>query len=265
MRRNIRLLFALLLSSACQAATSPACPQGALKIGFYKMGAAYRDNRGYDVDLVHELAQRLRCPIANETQLPRLRALKMLETGQLDIGTSTIPTSERLAYAWIYPYNHSKNMVLLHPSVKARTLVELDRDPTLRWGAIRGYHHGPEQDRLLADLAARRQLVTADDEDDLYKMLANGIVTAAFAQPFSYGRWLRDPLLARQIVILDLYPQTDMIASGLALSKARFSQQAAERWHRELVKMYKDGTLYSILRRHLSDGAVKQMLQLPIE
>ncbi|WP_434627365.1 substrate-binding periplasmic protein [Chromobacterium sp. CV08] len=265
MRRHIRLLLALLLSSACQAAPGPACPQGALKIGFYKIGAAYRDKHGYDVDLVRELAQRLRCPIASETELPRLRTLKMLETGQLDIGTSTIPTPERLAYAWIYPYNHSKNMVLLHPSVKARSLAELLQDPKLRWGAVRGYHHGPEQDKLLAELAARRQLLMAEDEDDLYKMLANGIVTAAFAQPFSYGRWLRDPLMARQVVILDLYPQTDRVASGLVLSKARFSQGAAERWHRELVKMYKDGTLYDILRRHLNDGAAKQMLQVPIE
>ncbi|MBP4049956.1 transporter substrate-binding domain-containing protein [Chromobacterium violaceum] len=265
MRRNIRLLLALLYSTACQAAAIPACPNGPLKIGYYKIGAAYRDGKGYDVDMVRELARRLGCPIANETELPRLRALKMLETGQIDVSASTLATPDRLQYAWIYQYNHAKNMVLLNPAIQARTLATLLEDPALRWGAIRGYHHGPSQDKLLEELNARHKVVIANDEDDLYKMLGNGVVTAVFAQPFSYGRWLRELPNPNQIVVLDLYPETDMVASGLALSKARFSREAAEKWHQELLKMYQDGSLYDIMRRYLNESAARQMMQKPIE
>ncbi|OHX10782.1 hypothetical protein BI347_19910 [Chromobacterium sphagni] len=252
------------LAAANPAAANPACPNGPLRVGYYKIGAAYRDGKGYDVDLVHELAQRLHCQIGSEMELPRLRALKMLENGLLDVGPSTIATPERKAYAWIYPYNHTKNLVLLYHATQARTLADLRADPALRWGAIRGYRHGPAQDKLLADLAAQHKVVIAEDEDDLYKMLSSGVVTAAFAQPLSYGRWLRDPLAARQITILDLFPEADMVASGLALSKSRFSQEAAEKWHQELVKMYQDGSLYAIMQRFLNEGAAKQMMRLPI-
>ena len=265
MRRNIPPVLALLLSATCLAAANPACPNGPLKIGYYKIGAAYRDGKGYDVDMVRELSRRLGCPIASETELPRLRALKMLSSGQIDVSPSTLASPDRLQYSWIYQYNHTKNMVLLNPAIQARTLAALREDPALRWGAIRGYHHGPSQDKLLEELNARRKVVIATDEDDLYKMLSSGVVTAIFAQPFSYGRWLRVLPNAGQIVVLDLYPETDMVASGLALSKARFGRAAAEKWHQELLKMYQDGSLYDILRRYLNESAAKQMMQKPLE
>ncbi|POZ61150.1 substrate-binding periplasmic protein [Chromobacterium alticapitis] len=271
-RRNVlpRFLLALALPVLslglfAQACANPACPNGPLRIGFYKFGAAYRDGKGYDVDLVRELARRLRCPIAEELNLPRVRALKMLETGQVDIGTSTLSTPDRQAYAWIYIYNHTKNMVLLQASVKSRTLPDLLNDPAVRWGKVRGYRHSQQQDQWLAQMEARRKLVVADDEDDLYRMLDDGIVTAIFAHPASYGRWLRDPQVARRIAVLDLFPAGETLAGGIALSKARFSRDAAERWHQEVLKMYQDGSLFDILRRHLSEGAARQMTQQALE
>ncbi|POA97115.1 ABC transporter substrate-binding protein [Chromobacterium sinusclupearum] len=266
-RSNLTLawLASCLLALPSHAAPNPACPNGPLRVGFYKFGVAYRDGNGYDVDMVRELARRLHCPIASETELPRLRALKMLESGQIDLGTSTLATPDRLAYAWIFPYNHTRNMVLLHPSIHARALPELLRDPALRWGAIRGYRHSAQQDQLLAQMKAENKLVMANDEDDLFRMLDDGIVTAAFSLPTSYGRWLRDPQVAKRILVVDLFPSGETIASGLALSKARFSQEAAEHWHLELKKMYQDDSLLNILRRHLSEGAAKQMMQLPLD
>lgn len=70
MRRNIRLLLALLYSTACQAAAIPACPNGPLKIGYYKIGAAYRDGKGYDVDMVRELARRWAAPSPTKPNSP---------------------------------------------------------------------------------------------------------------------------------------------------------------------------------------------------
>ncbi|MDE1712188.1 hypothetical protein PWG14_05405 (plasmid) [Chromobacterium amazonense] len=109
--------LAACLALASHAAPNPACPNGPLRVGLYKFGVAYRDGNGYDVEMVRELARRLHCQIASETELPRLRALKMLESGQIDLGTSTLATPDRLVYAWIFPYNHTRNMVLLHPQI----------------------------------------------------------------------------------------------------------------------------------------------------
>ncbi|AXE32882.1 ABC transporter substrate-binding protein [Chromobacterium phragmitis] len=265
MRRHIPCLLVLLFSATSGAAANTACPSGPLKVGYFKFGAAYRDGKGYDVDLVRELARRLACPIASETEMPRARALKMLEVGQIDVSASTLATPDRLKYAWIYPYNHTKNMILLSPAIQGRTLPAILGDAELRWGMVRGYHHSPDQDKMLEELNARHKVVIASDEDDLYKMLGSGVVNAAFAQPFSYGRWLRELPNAGQITVLDLYPQTDLLASGLALSKARFSREAAEKWHQELLKMHQEGRLYDIMRRFLSDNAAKQMTQAPIE
>ncbi|UTH73882.1 ABC transporter substrate-binding protein [Chromobacterium sp. IIBBL 290-4] len=255
----------LLCAAPAAALPNAACPSGPLHVGYFKVGPAYREAKGYDVALVHELALRLHCFIESEDSLPRLRVLKMLETGQLDIGTSTIPTPERKQYTWIFPYLYSKNMILLHPSVQARSLETLPNDPALRWGAIRGYRHGPLQDQFLAKMAAAHKLVQAEDEDDLYKMLGNGVVTGIFAHPFSYELWMQHSPQAKDIVALDLYGDSEAVASGLALSKARFSREAAELWHEELRKMSRDGSLYNIFRQFLSESSARRATQKPLD
>nr|WP_176426025.1 transporter substrate-binding domain-containing protein [Chromobacterium sp. ASV5] len=259
------LCLLLAMTQTSVAAPNPACPNGPLKIGYYEFGVAYRDGKGYDVDLAHELARRLGCPIASEALFPRIRVLKLLESGGVDIGTSTIPSPERKAYAWIYPYNYSKNMVLLYSTVKARTLADLPKDPALRWGVIRGYRHSPEQDTFLARLARDNRTVVADDEDDLYRMLRSGVITAAFAHPLSYDRWMNTPAFQRHVIQLDLFPDSEAVAGGFVLSKKRFSEQSAELWHAELLKMYQDGTLRSLFRRYLSEDATRRIMQIPIQ
>ncbi|MEO2219866.1 transporter substrate-binding domain-containing protein [Chromobacterium vaccinii] len=161
-------LIPLLLPLAAQA-DNPACPQGPLAVAYYDFGVAYHQGKGYDVDLVRELARRLGCPIRAEADYPRIRALKQLELGLADIGSSTLITPERQRYLWLYPYNHSKNMVLLPRASRADSLDDLLKSPSLRWGAIRGYRHSPAQDRLLNDLAQQHKLVIAESEDDLYQ------------------------------------------------------------------------------------------------
>ncbi|AXE31475.1 ABC transporter substrate-binding protein [Chromobacterium phragmitis] len=256
----------LLLPGFCaQGAPNPACPQGPLTLAYYDFGVAYHQGRGYDVELLHELAKRLDCPIRAEADYPRIRALKLLELGAADIGASTLITPDRQRYLWLYPYNHSKNMVLMSRAKQAATLEQLLQTPNLRWGAIRGFRHSPAQDRLLADLIQQRKLVIAESEDDLYRMLTNGLVDAIFAHPISYDPWLQAHRAERIVVVRDFFPDVETIAGSIALSKARFDRPAAELWHQELHKMYRDGSLRAILRRYLSEPSVDQVLKLPLE
>ncbi|ATP28594.1 ABC transporter substrate-binding protein [Chromobacterium violaceum] len=258
-----RLLIPALFPLVGQA--NPACPQGPLVIAYYDFGVAYHQGKGYDVDLVRELARRLDCPIRAEADYPRIRALKQLELGLADIGASTLITPERQRYLWLYPYNHSKNMVLLPRGSRADSLDDLLKSPALRWGAIRGYRHSPAQDRLLSELAQQRKLVIAESEDDLYRMLLNGLVDAALAHPISYDPWFRAHRAEQLINVRDFFPDAETIAGSIALSKARFAPAAAELWHQELRKMYRDGTLRAILRRYLSETSVDQILKQALE
>ncbi|NHQ83498.1 amino acid ABC transporter substrate-binding protein [Chromobacterium vaccinii] len=257
-------LIPLLLPLTAQAG-NPACPQGPLAIAYYDFGVAYHQGKGYDVDLVRELARRLDCPIRAETDYPRIRALKQLELGLADIGSSTLITPERQRYLWLYPYNHSKNMVLLPRASRADSLDDLLRSPSLRWGAIRGYRHSPAQDRLLNDLAQQHKLVIAESEDDLYRMLVNGLVDVVLAHPISYDPWFRAHHAEQLVNARDFFPDGETIAGSIALSKARFTPAAAELWHQELRKMYRDGALRAILRRYLSEASVDQVLKQPLE
>ncbi|UTH73884.1 ABC transporter substrate-binding protein [Chromobacterium sp. IIBBL 290-4] len=259
------LIACALIFGATLARANPACPQGPLAIAYYEFGASYHNGKGYDVDIVRELARRLNCPIQSETAYPRIRALKLLEIGQADIGTATLITEERQRYLWIYPYNHSKNLVMLRKGVNAGSLAELMQQPDLRWGMIRGYRHSPAQDKLLEDLSQQRKIVIAANEDDLYKMLCNGVITAAFGQPSSYDPWFSSHQASDQISIRDFFPEAETIAGGIAFSKKRFSQENAELWHQEILKMYRDGTLKTLMRKYLSATSVEHMLKRPLE
>ncbi|MBW7565538.1 transporter substrate-binding domain-containing protein [Chromobacterium subtsugae] len=257
-------LLALCLAAA-RAAPNPACPQGALAIAYYDFGIAYRQGKGYDPEIIHELARRLNCPIQSETDYPRLRVLKLLEIGQADIGTSTLITPERQRYLWLLPYHHSKNMVLLHRGVQANSLAELLKLPDLRWGMVRGYRHSPAQQKMLDELTLQHKVVVAENEDDLYKMVCNGVVSAAFGHTVSYDPWLQNHQAQQQVTVHDFFPDSEIIAGGIALSKARFSQGAAELWSEEVRRMLRDGSMRAIMRRHLSPAAVEQLFKQPLE
>ncbi|MDF0605009.1 transporter substrate-binding domain-containing protein [Neisseriaceae bacterium TC5R-5] len=237
------------------------CPAAGLKVGYFTIGAAYINGQGYDVDLVKELAKRLGCKITQEAEYPRIRILKMLEYGQLNVGTSTIPTPERLKYSWILPYMYSKNMVLLSRSVHSRSLEELVNDPAVRWGVIHGYRHGSEQDAFIEKLKQRNKVIVANNENELYNMLAQNIITGALAHPYSYERRLNTPGISGQIEILDLFPPSDKITGGFVLAHSDFSEKQAVLWQAEIQRMNKDGGMHRILRRYLSENSTRQMMQ----
>ncbi|AUH50867.1 ABC transporter substrate-binding protein [Chromobacterium sp. ATCC 53434] len=254
----------LLFLPAARAAPNP-CPVTPLVIAYYDFGVAYHQGKGYDPDIIHELARRLGCPIQSEADYPRPRVLKLLEIGQADIGASTTITPERQRYLWLLPYHHSKNMVLLHRGVQANTLQELLKLPELRWGVIRGYRHSPAEDKLLDELTQQRKIVVASNEDDLYHMVCNGVVTAVFGHPISFDPWLQSHQAGQQVTVRDFFPDSEIIAGGIALSKVRFSQESAALWNAELQRMYRDGSLRAIMRRYLGEASVEQSLKQPLD
>lgn len=263
--RRLAILAALSCAGAAQAAANPACPNGGMTIAYYEFSVAYHRGAGYDVDLVHALAQRLGCAIRDEQGYPRIRALKLLESGQADIGTSTLITPERQRLLWLLPYNRSKKLVLVNHDARADTLDALLKTPGLRWGVIRGYRHSPEEDALLSALERERKLVIASNEDDLYKMVCNGVVTAVFGHPISFDPWLQRHRAQQRVTVHDFFPDSEIISGGIALSKARFDARAAALWQEALRQMYRDGALRALMLRYLTEPSVDQVLKPPLE
>ncbi|UTH73885.1 ABC transporter substrate-binding protein [Chromobacterium sp. IIBBL 290-4] len=255
------LLTCVLMLGPTLAQANPACPNGPLSVAYFDYGTAYHEGKGYDVETLHELAKRLDCPIQNEAEYPRIRVLKLLEIGQADIGASTTVTPERQRYLWMLPYHYTKNLVLLRKGMKVDTLDELLKLPDLRWGVVRGYRHGPAGDRMLEELTRQNKVVTAANDDDLYKMLCSGVITAIFAIPISYDPWMSSHPGCQQIEIHDLFPDSETSPGAIVLSRQRFSPQAAALWQAELRRMFKDGAIRAIMLRYYSASAVDKMLK----
>ncbi|WP_158253727.1 substrate-binding periplasmic protein [Chromobacterium alticapitis] len=259
--RNLAACAAALWLAAADAAPNPACPNGPVSIAYFDYGAAYHEGKGYDVETLHELVKRMGCPIQSDAEYPRIRVLKLLEIGQADLSASTTVTPERQRYLWMLPYHYTKNLVLLRPGAQAETLDDLLKIPDLRWGMVRGYRHGPAGDKMLEELARQGKVAVAANDDDLYKMVCGGVVTAVFGIPISYDPWLSAHPNCQRIVIRDMFPDSETSPGAIVLSKQRFSQQAAELWQAELRRMFRDGSIRAIMLRYYSAPAVDKLLK----
>ncbi|MBN3006522.1 transporter substrate-binding domain-containing protein [Chromobacterium alkanivorans] len=261
MSKYLPALLCLCAAAAHAASAPPACPAEGLKVGYYPTATAYENGKGYDVDLVHELARRLGCKIREEREYPRLRVLLLVQHGKLNLATSTIPLQKRLRYAWVLPYTRDRNMTLLSPAVQGKTPEQWLNDPKLKWGAVIGYRNSPLQDYFLQQMAKRDKLICAANEEDLLDMLRSGSISAAFSQPQVYDHWVSGQPRARlQVKVMDPFGDSSL-ENGLVLSHRGFSEPQMRLWRAELEKMRADGSLQRILRKYLSEDSVRGMLE----
>ncbi|WP_114153630.1 substrate-binding periplasmic protein [Chromobacterium haemolyticum] len=261
MIKCLTALLCLYAAAAAAGSAAPACPAEGLKIGYYPTATAYEGGKGYDVDLVHELARRLGCNIREEREYPRLRVLLLVQHGKLNLATSTIPLQKRLRYAWVLPYTRDRNMTLLNPAVQGKTPEQWLNDPKLKWGAVIGYRNSPLQDYFLQQMAKRNKLICASNEEDLLDMLRSGAISAAFSQPQIYDHWINGQPRGRlQVKVMDPFHDSSL-ENGLVLSHRSFSEVQMRRWQAELDKMRADGSLQRILRKYLSEDSVRSMLE----
>ncbi|WP_374424363.1 substrate-binding periplasmic protein [Chromobacterium sp.] len=261
MIKRLSALLCLHAATAMAGAAAPACPAEGLKVGYYPTATAYEGGKGYDVDLVHELARRLDCKIREEREYPRLRVLLLVQHGKLNLATSTIPLHKRLRYAWVLPYTRDRNMTLLNPAVQSKTPEQWLNDPKLKWGAVIGYRNSPLQDHFLQQMAKRDKLICAANEEDLLAMLRSGSITAAFSQPQVYDHWLNGQPRARlKVKVMDPFRDSSL-ENGLVLSHRGFTERQMRVWRDELAKMREDGSLHRILRKYLSEDSVRGMLE----
>lgn len=246
------------------------CPDRPISVAFYEFGALYHasgevaegfSGTGIDVDLLRELKRRSGCRFEGMV-MTRARIWSELEAGRLDMTPSGIATPEREKLYAFAPYvllKHHVWMLKSHPQVPSG-LPGFMANPKLRWGAVRGYRHTPAYDAALEQARSQGRLVEATDDAQLLRLLAEGSVDAVIGHSVVLRRYAADHPRKPQLQALDWAPQASVVPEGLVLSKARFSEAEIAVWRALVHELLRDGTLARIMRRHVPDDEVADMV-----
>lgn len=246
------------------------CPDRPISVAFYEFGALYHasgevaegfSGTGIDVDLLRELKRRSGCRFEGMV-MTRARIWSELEAGRLDMTPSGIATPEREKLYAFAPYillKHHVWMLKSHPQVPSG-LAGFMANPKLRWGAVRGYRHTPAYDAALEQARSQGRLVEATDDAQLLRLLAEGSVDAVIGHSVVLRRYAADHPRKPQLQALDWAPQASVVPEGLVFSKARFSEAEIAGWRALVHELLRDGTLARIMRRHVPDDEVADMV-----
>lgn len=252
------------------APVAPACPDHPISVAFYEFGALYHasgeaaegfSGTGIDVDLLRELRRRSGCRFEG-TVMTRARIWSELEAARLDMTTSGIATPEREKLYAFEPYillKHHVWMLKTHSPVPGG-LAGFMADSKLRWGAVRGYRHTPAYDTALAQARGQGRVVEATDDAQLLRLLAEGTVDAVIGHSVVLRRYAADHPRKPQLQALDWAPQASVVPEGLVLSRARFSEAEIAGWRAMVQELLRDGTMARIMRRHVPDDEVADMI-----
>lgn len=252
------------------APAGPACPERPISVAFYEFGALFRasgemaegfSGTGIDVDLLRELKRRSGCRFEGMV-MTRARIWSELEAARLDMTPSGIATPEREKLYAFAPYillKHHVWMLKSHAPVPGG-LAGFQADPRLRWGAVRGYRHTPAYDAALDQARSQGRVVEATDDAQLLRLLAEGSVDAVIGHSVVLRRYAADHPRKPQLQALDWAPQASVVPEGLVLSKARFSEVEIAGWRALVQELLRDGTMARIMRRHVPDDEVADMV-----
>jgi len=132
--------------------------------------------------------------------------------------------------------------------------------PKLKFGVVRGFKHGVEQDRVLDQLRAAGRVEESADFDTVFKKFKEHRVDAMFIEQLDY-RFYSKRFLLQGTAIVDWFPGAKGVRAGMILSKRRFSEADANQWRAMIDSMRVDGTLKAIYSRYLPPAEVAKLLE----
>jgi len=265
MRNRFVVLVALLLASSMAAAGPVNCGTKPIRLAFYEYGYFYfeKDKRpaGIDHDIVDELQKRSGCTFES-LHMVRARIWADLASGDLDMSVSGIQNAERDKFAWFATYLTMKNYALVSTQV-ARKVARADdfiAMPNLKFGVVRAFKHGADQDRWLETLRLQQRVEESADAGTLFNKLKDRRIDALFSQPPVYRKLIQDLDMHKDVQVMDWTPTEKGVPHGLILAKSRFSETDASLWRALIDKMRSDGTLQRIYSRYLPTAEAKRLL-----
>ncbi|WP_028451746.1 substrate-binding periplasmic protein [Chitinilyticum aquatile] len=255
-------LIALLFVACLARAAGPACPATPVSVGLYEFGVQFHDGKGIDRDVIEELGRRSGCKLDIRV-MPRAQIWQDLASGALMISVSALYTPERARVVLYSPaYTQTKNVVILPRQIGQQVSgpAAFIANPAWRWGVVRSYRHGDEQDALIATLRAQGRVDEAQNIEELFAWLASGKIQGLFAQPVAYALYLNEQPVPGDFVARDWMPADRGVTGHLVFSRKHFNEREVADWSLLLMQIRHDGTLEQIYRRYLPQAEARRLL-----
>jgi polar amino acid transport system substrate-binding protein len=222
-----------------------------IRVAVFKFGPWYEDGKGITVDLMDAIRQRTGCRI-KLVEISRAEAWAAIAKDEIDLIPTSIQTRERYRVARFVTFLHIRNLLIVRSDLEASaaTLDHFVTNRNRRIGLINGFRYGSHFDLRLRSLLGDDRTLSAEDPRQLVDMLRQGKVDAILMPSAHYFSYV--PEMERQTNFLVLDTSASMPEpSGFALSRSTFSSLQTDNWLRLIESMFLDGSLESILARHL--------------
>jgi polar amino acid transport system substrate-binding protein len=179
-RMSLGLLVGLILAAPLGGpAAEPPC---ALRVGWEPYAPyTYADGAGQvtgaDIELIRALAIEAGCTL-EFAELPWARILREVESGTLDVSTSTSRTPERSAWAWFSaPYRETEMAIYVRRGEARRfhlqSLADIAEEE-FRLGVVADYYYGDEYQALAQDPRYQSWIDGATDYATNIRKLSSG-------------------------------------------------------------------------------------------
>ncbi len=122
--------------------------------------------KGIIPDLLHELSKKTGCQFVYEV-MPRVRALKMFESGQIDLIAASRTVKRDAVGDYVFVMAEQPILITLKESVSKDMAMDALMQGKLRVNVVRGFDLGPAYLELLAELRKKNQLEDVIDTDTI--------------------------------------------------------------------------------------------------
>lgn len=250
---GLSLVFA---AGAC-AAEGPDCSRP-LSLALHDHGLLYSadTSTGIDKDVAEDLIRRSGCKF-HVSLLPRARIWQLIESGALDFSLSGISSPQRdkfAAFAWCFanPY-----YLLVRRDAQVRKIEDLERNETLRLGAIRGFRYSDSGNRLVDRLTQQQRVIQSSGLAALFTALSAGQIQAMIIEPFDYPT-LDSARIRESTHIIELGDKA--VPHGLIMSRASLSEVEQGKWRALVEEMRRDGTMQRIFEKYFKPELARALV-----
>jgi polar amino acid transport system substrate-binding protein len=262
-----QLFLAFCLAPCNSLASDFDCNGKQINAGLYEHGFLYNESdQGIDKDIITELSKRTDCKISF-VRMPRARIWHEIDKGMIDLTMSGIITEERARYAWFIPYMQMKVKTIFKNQThqKMKTVDSFTNEKDFKLGVVRSYRYGDKYDKIIDTLNKSGRIETYPDNITLFKALRSGRVHAVLSQSPAYLYTPYKLNFTSKIKIIDWHPDDPPIKHSIVLSKKNFSLDDAKNIMKIIQKIYADGLMIDIIKKHMGDNESKNIIIPPEE
>lgn len=218
-----------------------------------------RDDRGIDRELVAELRRRSGCPLSVHV-MTRSRALRLLESGAVDIALSQFNAGRLTAFSDFIPYYGERFFLLVGNAARATSVADFADRPNLRLGLIRGGAYGAKANEFVQAMVAANRVSFASRYGLLFDAMAAGQIQGMIVTPADLSqRGRMGPEAQATIIDFDDEP----VKRGILLSRRSMSEPTRRAWRALVEGVLADGAMQRIYDKFFGEDLSRRLAGRP--